>query len=154
MDELRVPKISVAIRCHTVSQETLSGEIFLDMMSSAGFTKSQVLEFFNSTQLFFPLKTESGKSILIQKQMLLRVDIPELFSEYESEVFSSLDFKKEAALHFASAITIRGSIIVDMPKEHARILDVLNSGRTFIPVLLDTTLSLINTHHILNVEEV
>jgi hypothetical protein len=48
---------------------------------------------------------------------------------------------------------LRGNIVVDMPKEHARAQDVLNSGRTFIPVLLETTLSLINLHHIHKIEE-
>lgn len=154
MDELRIPKIAVAIRCYTTYKESLSGQVFLDMMTTSGFTTSQILEFFNSPQLFFPLKLDSGKGILLQKQTLIRVDVPDLFQEYESEVSSQLDFKRETILHLAMAEPLHGSMIVDMPKEHARVLDVLNSARIFIPFLLETTLTLINTHHVYRVEEI
>jgi hypothetical protein len=153
MEELRIPKIPVSIRCYAVTEEVFGGQIFLDVMSSAGYTTSQVLEFFNSSQLFFPMKLDSGQSVLIQKQSLFRVDVPELFHEYESEVSWALNSKLQAGLHFTSGHNLRGDIIVDMPKDHARAQDVLNSGRTFIPLLLETTLSLINIHHLSRVEE-
>jgi hypothetical protein len=153
MDELRIPKVPVAIHCHSTGGESFSGQVFLDMTSSAGFTTSQILEFFNTPQPFFPLKLESGQSILIQKWILFRIDVPELFHEYESEVFSLVDSRQEAVLHFAG-YSLRGSIIVDMPKEHARVLDVVNSGRSFLPFLLETTLSLINVHHLHRIEEI
>ena len=153
MDELRIPKIPVPIRCYAITEDVFGGQIFLDMMSSAGYTTSQVLEFFNSPQLFFPIKLDSGQSVLIQRQSLFRVDVPELFSEYESEVIWVLNSKLEVNLHFTSGHNLKGSIIMDMPKDHARTQDVVNSGRAFIPVLLETTLSLINLYHLSRIEE-
>jgi hypothetical protein len=154
MDELRIPKVAVSIVCYTIRGESFSGKVFLDMITSAGFSTSQILEFFNSSQIFFPIKLDEGKGVVLQKESLFRVDVPELFQEYQTEVSSLLDFKRETILHFATVPSLRGDLIVDMPIEHARVLDVLNSGRIFIPVLLETTLSLINVHHILKVEEV
>jgi hypothetical protein len=112
-----------------------------------------VLDFFNSPQLFFPMKLDSGQSLLIQKQNLFRVDVPELFNEFESEVSWALISKLQAGLHFSSGHNLTGDIIVDMPKDHARAQDVANSGRMFIPVMLETTLSLINLHHVSRIEE-
>ena len=152
MDELRIPKISVPIRCYAITEEVFAGQVFLDVVSSAGYTTSQVLDFFNSAQLFFPIKLDNAQSILIQKQSLFRVDVPELFNQYESEVSWAFTTKLEVGLHFISGHNLKGNIIVDMPREHARALDVANSGRAFIPVLLETTLSLINLHHLSRIE--
>ena len=153
MDELRIPKISAEIVCHTTEQESINGKIFLDMISSSGPTLSQVLEFFNSHELFFPFKLPHGASILFHKRAILRIDVPELFSEYESEVSSQLDVKRDAKIHFTNGILLDGRFIIDMPIDHARSLDFLNSGRRFIPFLLDETLTLIHTDHVYKVEE-
>jgi hypothetical protein len=99
------------------------------------------------------MKLDSGQSVLIQKQNLFRVDVPGLFQEYESEVVWALNSKLDASLYFASGHNLRGSIIVDMPKDHARAQDVVNSRRTFIPLLLESTLSLINLHQLSRIEE-
>jgi hypothetical protein len=154
MDELRIPKIAVSIHCYSIHGDSFSGKVFLDMVTTSGFTTSQILEFFNSSQIFFPIKMDEGKGIVVQKKCLFRIDVPELFEEYQTEVSSLLDFKRETILHFTTVPALRGILIVDMPIEHARVLDVLNSGRAFVPVLLETTLSLINVHHITKVEEI
>ncbi|MCI0415725.1 hypothetical protein L0222_23370 [bacterium] len=154
MEELRIPKVSVDIICHTVHQEVLSGEIFLDQVSTAGYTTAQVLEFFNSPDAYFPLRVSTGKSILLQKLSLLRVDVQGLFHEYETEVYSSVDLKREAVLHMTNGMTLRGNFIIDMPYDHARTLDLLNvAGRHFVPFLLEDTINLIHTLYLYKVEE-
>lgn len=153
MEELRIPKVVVEIICHTIQQEILSGEIFLDQVSTAGYTIAQVLEFFNSREAYFPLRLSSEKSVLLQKQSLLRVDVQGLFHEYETEVFSALDLKREAVLHMTNGMILQGQFIIDMPHDHDRTLDLLNAGRQFVPFLLEDTINLIHTFYLYKVEE-
>jgi hypothetical protein len=153
MDDLRIPKISVDIVCHTIQNETLSGTIFLDMLSSSGYTVANVQEFFDSPFNFVPFRTQAGESILLQKQAILRADVPGLFHEYESEVSSLLDTRKEATLHFLNSDAVQGIFIIDLPSDHARVLDLLNTGHRFVPFMLEEMLTLINTRHIYKVEE-
>lgn len=153
MEELRIPKVSVEIICHTIQQEILSGEIFLDQVSSAGYTTAQVLDFFNSPAAYFPLRVSGQKSILLQKESLFRVDVQGLFHEYETEVYSFVDLKREAVLHMTNGMTLQGQFIIDLPHEHDRILDLLNAGRRFVPFLLEDTINLIHTLYLYKIEE-
>jgi hypothetical protein len=153
MEELRIPKVSVEIICHTIQHEILFGQIFLDQISSSGYTTAQVLEFFNSRESYFPLRLSAEKSILLQKQSLVRVDVQGLFREYETEVFFTLDTKREAVLHMTNGMILQGQFIIDMPQNHDRAVDFLNAGRQFVPFLLDDTINLINTQYLYRVEE-
>ena len=153
MEELRIPKVSVEIICHTIQQEVLAGEIFLDQVSNAGYTTMQVLEFFNSHYAYFPLRISAEKSILLQKLSLLRVNVQGLFHEYETEVSFSLDLKREAILHMTNGMTLQGQFIIDMPHDHDRTLDLLNAGRHFVPFLLEDTINLIHTLYLYKIEE-
>jgi hypothetical protein len=153
MDELRIPKVSAEIVCHTIERESIHGLIFLDMISAAGFSLAQILDFFNSTELFFPFKIGEGKSILLHKKMIYRVDVPGLFHEYETEVASLLDLKREARVEFRDGTSsLEGRFIIDMPMDHARSLDLLNAGRRFVPFLMEETLALLHTEHIYKVD--
>lgn len=153
MEELRIPKVSVDIVCHTTQDESITGQVFMDIVSAAGYTLSQVLDFFNSHESFFPLRIAQNASILVNKRMIVRIDVPGLFSEYETEVFSALDLKREATVYFKTNNSLPGRFIIDMPEDHARSLDLLNSGRRFVPFLLEETLTLIHTEHIYKVVE-
>lgn len=154
MDDLRIPKIAVEIICHTFHDEILTGNIFLDMMGSSGYTVEQVLEFFDDRPIFFPYRLSSGGSILLQKQMILRADLPEVEHDYNSEVVSMLTTKREVVIHFTNAQQLKGLFLINLPADHARTLDFLNTGHRFVPFLLDEQLTLINTQHIYKVEEV
>ena len=153
MEDFRIPKVSVEIVCHTAERETISGHIFLDIVSVTGYTLSQVLDFFNAGEAFFPFKTAEGKSILLHKKRIVRVDLPGLTDEYEAELSSVLDLKREARIFFINETILDGRFIIDMPEDHARSLDLLNSGRRFIPLLLEGTLALVHTELIYKVEE-
>jgi hypothetical protein len=154
MDELRIPKTAVRILCHTDRKETIDGEIFLDSISSAGIRASHVLDFFNSHQEFFPLRVSRDKSLLIHKKNLVRVDVPGLYEEYETEVSASFDVKTNVQLDLSTGEELRGELIVDMPSDHARVLDLLNSRRRFFPVLLQHMITLVHIRHIYKVEEI
>lgn len=153
MEDFRIPKVSVEIVCHTAERETISGHIFLDMVSVTGYTLSQVLDFFNAGEAFFPLKTADGNSILLHKKRILQVDLPGLSDEYETKLASILDLKREARVFFINETALDGRFIIDMPEDHARSLDLLNAGRRFIPFLLEGMLALIHTDLIYKVEE-
>ncbi len=154
MEEFRIPKTPVATVCYTIDNESIAGDIFMDYVES-GITVSQMLDFFNSSPPFFPLlKQDDDRLILLNKEKLVRVDVPGLFAEYETEVSSQVDLKVGTILYMAAAsVPLEGLLIVDLPEGHNRVVDLLNGGKSFVPFLMEKTLTLIHTRHIHKVEE-
>lgn len=152
MDELRIPKIAVPIVIHSDQDQTEQGEIFLEQIQVEGYSTGQVAEYFNSTEPFFPLRTKT-QSILVRKQSVNWIEFPELYERYQKEVSSSFDVRKKATLHIRNADPIRVRVIVNMPEDHARVLDILNTGGAFIPVLIQEIFALFNSRVIDRVEE-
>jgi len=150
----RIPKISVPITCHTLFEETIPGEIFLNMTGSGGYSSSNLLDFFNDDSPFFPFRLASGKRpVLLRKRTLVQIEVPGLLERYEQEPATLLSQKVEAVLHLVRVGAVRATIILDQPQEYARVLDLLNLDITFYPVIINGVYTLINSHHLYKVEE-
>lgn len=152
--QFRIPKAMVPVVCHTIHNERIEGDVFLDI-TSVRYDFEQVLEFFNSGTLFFPLRTASlAKPIILFKNSLARVDLPNLLKSFEEDTSVMLAPRKHAILHIDSLGSLEAKVILNLPHDHSRILDLLNIGGTFFPVLLQDELSFINSRHIYKIEEI
>src|SRR5438876_10591831 len=133
--QFRIQKVSLRITCDLLGGEVLNGEIFLDMLSSTGASAHQVLEFFNSPAQFFPLRVQS-EAILVAKRALTRIEIHEDFAgRYLEEQSSQISQKRQAIFHIEDGETLEGTVILDLPEEHSRVLDLVNLPGNFFPVV-------------------
>ena len=152
--QFRIPKVIVPVFCYTIEQEKIEGEIFLDVSGSTQYTSQQVLDFFNSGMSFFPIRTtKSPKPILLRKESLVRVDIVRMMETLEEEPSISLAARRQVTIHLHTLGPISATVILDVPEEYSRILDLLNMKRTFFPAIVDSNFSLVNSTHIYKIEE-
>lgn len=152
--EFRIPKISVPIVCNTLQGEKISGEIFLDYLSSNAYTIDQLLDFFNADPPFIPVRTNiSPRPILLQKNTIVSVDLVQMKNQLQESTSVKLAEKREAIFYLQATGPVRGSVILELPLDHARIIDLLNQKRMFIPVQIHEKFMLLNSHHINKIEE-
>lgn len=150
--EYRIPKIHVPLTCHTIQGEKLAGEIFLDVILTEGYNLEQVLDYFNTPTPFFPIRIGDEAPILLSKESVVQVEVPQLLEEFKQKTFS-FSTRKEAVLHMHQIGSIRAIIIVDMPEDHSRILDMVTMAkRSFFPAIVNDSLSLVHIKHIYKIE--
>lgn len=145
--EFRIPKTVAPVICHTVSNETIPGEIFLDVVAKCG--PKHIHEFFDTHALFFPIRTaHAGRPLLLSKEMVVLVEAVSAFSPE-----TILSDRKKAVLDLPSLGSIHCEILIDSPVERSRVLDALNDSKHFIPVLWKDKFSLVNIRHIQKIVE-
>lgn len=150
----RIPKISVPIVCQMVSGESISGEIFLDNLGSNDYNSQQLITFFNDDPPYFPIRTSSGsKPILIQKSWVAGIEIAGMMSKFHQHALASIAIKRDAVLFRNGVDPVNATIILDMPEDHSRLLDLLNLRQTFFPAIIDETYCLVNARQIYKIEE-
>ena len=155
MDQLRVPKINVPIICYTTQGEAISGEVFLDVILTQGYSINQLLDYFNARTPFFPILTSGKKkAILLQKESVVRLDVPQLLDQYNEETATFVT-RKDAIVHFHTMGPSRVTVVVDLPSEHSRFSDLVNmTTRRFFPAIINDGFSLLNSNHIYKIEEI
>lgn len=153
-EEFRIQKTSVPVACHTSRDERVEGEIFVDMLSTEGYSVKQVLDFFNAPVPFFPIKIRGqGRAILLSKNAVVKAEIPGGMERFQSETSTAFASKKEAVLHMRRLGPIHATLILDLPIEHSRILDLLSLPNPFFAAIIHDSFCLLNAHHIYKIEE-
>jgi len=150
----KIPKMSVPIICRTIASETINGEIFLVATASGGYTTHQILEFFNSDGPFFPVRLSSAdRPGLLRKASINHAIVPDLAGHLQDETSITLAQKKDAIVHFPFGESVRATVILDLPEESCRILDLLSLPNDFFAALIENTYSVINSNHVYKIEE-
>ena len=147
--EFRIPKTVAPVICHTISDETIPGEIFLDVMGKCA--PKHIQDFFNNDALFFPIRTaQAERPLLLSKEIVVLV---EAVTAFPPETILTLSDRKKAILDIQSLGSIHCEILIDSPVERSRVLDALNLSKHFVPVLWKDKFSLLNIRHILKIVE-
>ncbi len=147
--EFRIPKKVAPVICYTISDETIAGEIFLDVLGKCA--PKHIQEFFDNEALFFPIRTaQAERPLLLSKETVVLV---EAVSAFPPETILSLSDRKKAILDVKSLGSIECEILIDSPVERSRVLDALNHSKQFVPVLWKDKFSLLNIHQILKIAE-
>jgi len=153
-ERFRIPKLSVPVLCHTVQHEKINGQIFLDVVESTLGILQHMLDFFNSSPPFFPIRVgESQNPVLLSKSAIARVDILQSIEDSEVEMLGMVSKKKEAILHMNELDTTRAYLVLDLPSSYSRILDLLNMRRPFLIAVIENSYVLLNSQHIYKIEE-
>jgi len=86
-EQFRVPKFCITVICHT-THEILQGDIFLDVVETSRSLLQRVLDFFNASNPFFPIRISgTERPILLRKDALIQVDILQAMDPLETEMF-------------------------------------------------------------------
>jgi hypothetical protein len=148
----RIPKIKVAVVCHTAYGETIRGDIFLDYLESDRYDTRQMLDFLNSPPPYIPVALESSQSVLLRKDCIVEFDVPGLLEEFRQETTSSYARRTEALIHSPLGAT-PSTVIIDLPLQSSRLLDLLNQDGPFFPAVVGDTLAFFNARQLYKIEE-
>ncbi|MCI0413334.1 hypothetical protein L0222_11110 [bacterium] len=147
--EFRIPKTVAPVICHTISDEAIPGEIFLDVVSKC--TPKHIQNFFDHDALFFPIRTaQAERPLLLSKEMVVLV---EAVSAFPPGTMLALSDRKKAVLDVRSVGSIHCEVLIEGPIERSRVLDVLNQSKNFVAIVWQEKFSLVNIRHILKIVE-
>jgi hypothetical protein len=152
LGELRVPTVALAAEVLTVDGRSLTGRIFVPAAAHHHEGAMRAEEWMNEIADFFPFLADAASApVLINRREVLVMTVP-AFAD-------AGDFPDETPLP-ERAVTIdcgghrfTGSIVIDMPEDHARMLDYLNRPERFLTLRDGTRHHLVQKRRITRVQE-
>ncbi len=129
MSELKVPTHVTASEIVLSDKRTLSGRVFIPASSSHHSGPMQPDEWLNQDRAFFPFLADNSKStVLLNKDHVMLLSIGAL----PERDLASAEVPSRVVLVELPDRTIEGSIRMDMPLGHQRVLDLLNRPEPFL----------------------
>ena len=147
MSELRVPTVVLQAEVECADGRIFVGRIFIPVASAkhAGATRPE--EWLNDESHFFPfLPDEAAAPVLLNKREVLVLTVPA--SASEGEIPEGIDSPVRRVAVEAEARRLEGTLIIDMPQNHLRVLDYLNRAEQFL------TLRDGEVHHLIQKERI
>ncbi len=148
----KIPKLPVPVVLHTLPVNEIRGDIFLDFASSEGYTVQHLLDYFNSEPPFFPIRTDA-KSLLVSKNSLIWIEVAKNLKQFQEEASVMLAESKEVLIHTGQIEEMKATLILDLPEEYGRTLDLLNRKQRFIVIIRKESLVILNLNHVTRIEE-
>jgi hypothetical protein len=130
MKELRVPTRALAAEALLLDGRTLAGRIFVPASASrhAGATRPE--EWINEAGSFFPfLPDEAEVPVILNKRDVLLLTVP---AESDREAAVEEGALEQRIVVECGGRRLEGTILIDMPENHRRVLDYLNRPDPFL----------------------
>jgi hypothetical protein len=141
MSELRVPTLALSAEVLCADGRSLSGRIFIPVTASRHAGPMRAEEWINDAPPFFPFLPDASETpVVLNKQEILALSVaasadPTLPDDPESPA--------RRLIVECGGRRFEGGVALDMPADHARVLDILNRPEPFL------TLRLGDRHHFL-----
>jgi hypothetical protein len=153
MDDYRVPTVPLTVELHCADGRRFAGRIFLPAQSSRIAGAMLPEEWVDTPQPFFPFSAEDGGHPTIFNKR----DVVALTVKAEANLPPDDEEAADLALHGviveACGQRFGGDVLIDMPRNQRRIVDVLNNASTFVTVRDGDRHHLIQKRHITRVIE-
>ena len=152
MSELRTPTVALAAEVLLSDGRTLLGRIFVPSAASRHTGPTRPGEWMNDGVPFFPFLPDasepgvSGASVILNKHQVLVVSVPATADLTASSVVPG-GHERRVVVECGGR-RLEGTLRIDLPEEHCRVLDYLNSPEPFL-TLLDGEL-----HHLVPKERI
>lgn len=129
----RVPVLPVDVTIVCSDGERLMGKVFIPEKASQHTGPMRAEEWVNQDESFFPFLQEGTKKpVILNKSQLLLLTVAA--ENDPSDLPDDAPIPKRSVSILTSEVRVHGMIVVDMPHNHERILDVLNGNGDFLPV--------------------
>lgn len=152
VNDFHIEKTRLPVTVVTDGGERLSGDLFVvsDPRSPTGHEGApQVL---NAHDLFFPLATHAGRTLLCAKSHVREVILP---SSEAIEPDWALGARADVALRVDGGSLYTGTVFIEQATAHQRVLDYLNRiPDRFVQLWTAQGVVLINRDAIVHVEQV
>jgi hypothetical protein len=125
--DYRIEKQRLAVTVTLVSSDTVRGHVFVQPDSYAALGHSGARGLFNGDETFFPLEQEDGGFLLIAKAHVMDVSGGNELVNDELRRIGAREAMVEIML--VSRVSYVGSVLLALPSDRPRLLDLLNEGR-------------------------
>jgi len=132
-DPLRVPRLLRAAEVLCADGQRLRGRVFLPAAAEAHPGAMRAEEWLNDRGDFFPfLPDGEGRPVILNKHQTIAVTVSA--SVDRDETLDDAPAPVRAVRVECGAAVFEGEVVVDMPLQHSRLLDLLNRERPFLTV--------------------
>lgn len=115
------------------SGETLAGDMFLQPYGRYGGGAERPMDILNAAERFFPLNHENGEIVLVAKDQVVSVACDSVEGEDDPRTEITRQVALEVRLIHGETFT--GTALLEVPEDHARVLDFLNRWKPrFLPL--------------------
>jgi hypothetical protein len=159
MNDFQVPIGAVGVEMFLADGVQIQGRIFLAQdPRHPGFT-DRLISVLNDEREFLPFEVgvdQGARSLVLNKDHIVRVRVLEPDPDEKSSSFSDHApgeaSRTEAILHLSDGTQVSGCVMVDTPLASSRLVDKLNNGLRFVPVVRDDGIDLVQRTHVLTLD--
>jgi|SRR5215217_3064527 len=145
-NDYRIEKSRCQVAVTTFDGERFVGDMFLQPHAQRRSGPEVPADLLNDNDPFFPLALEDGTTLLLAKDRLLEVEVPDDRPPTDDDLYA------EAGVRFATVeLTLLGNIMragrvrLELPFERPRLLDFFNRfAERFLTVYADDGVRLVN----------
>jgi len=129
--DLRVPTVAMAAEVSCADGRQFPGRIFLPATASGHVGVMRAEEWMNEPQDFFPLLPDGARSpIILNKREVLVVTVP-ASADHDVVLEETHTPERRVAVE-CGGLRLEGTIVIDMPEAHSRVLDYFNRPGAFL----------------------
>lgn len=132
---LKVEKLPVEVTFIMLGGEELTGTIFLDLHSRHHAGPERMEDIVDSGARFIPILLADKKVVLLNRQRIITAHCRQRETDEYEEMTRGLLTDIKATIRLSDGRTITGALRTDMPREHARLSDLLNQPSDFVRVV-------------------
>lgn len=131
--DYRIPKNRRRIVVKLHSRETLVGDMFLQPYGRWDGGAERPIDILNAAERFFPLNSDTGEIVLVAKDQVVSVACDRVDGEEDPQTAVTRRVALEVRLIHGDTFT--GTALLEVPEDHARVLDFLNRWKPrFLPL--------------------
>jgi hypothetical protein len=154
MNELRVPTVALAAEVTCTDGRVFTGRIFVPAAASRHTGPMRPEEWINEPAAFFPfLPDEAQVSVLLNKHEVLVITTGTMAGQPELPLEHGGEGGERRVAVECGDLRLEGSLRIDMPAGHRRVLDTLNRPEMFLVLRAGDRLHLLQKRHITRVME-
>jgi len=159
MKDFQVPTGAIGVEMFLADGVHIKGRIFLAQDPRHPGQTDQLIGALNDERDFLPFEVgddRGARSLVLNKEHIVRVRVlqpqPEEMPVSYTDPDSVQEPHRETILHLSDGTQVAGRVVVDTPQAASRLVDKLNNGERFIPVVRDDGVDLVQRTHVLTLD--
>jgi hypothetical protein len=151
--EFQVPRLLRHAEVLGTDGRVVRGRVFLPAAAQAHSGAMRAEEWMNDPAAFFPfLPDGEGSPVILNKDRLVVVTVQA--SADQDETLDQVATPSRSIAVECGAVTLEGQVLIDMPANHSRVLDLLNRPGAFLTIRSGDVHHLVRKSRITRVREV
>lgn len=141
LNDFRIEKNLLPVAITLVDGQALGGDVFIQASARHRFEMEDATEVMNGAEAFFPLRLNSGSTVLISKAQVRDVRVA---AEHTPQPDWSVGIPTPVSIQLVDGTMVDGKLCIESMTGRTRVLDFLNrASDRFLPLYRTEGLALI-----------